>query len=50
MCLNAGAALWIAGRAGSLKVGVESAKNLLASGEVRKWLKRAQDYFQDVKR
>jgi anthranilate phosphoribosyltransferase len=50
VCLNAGAALWIAGRAGSLKVGVEAAKNLLASGEARNWLKRAQDYFQDVKR
>ncbi len=50
VCLNAGAALWIAGRTGSLKVGVDEAKRLLTSGETRKWLRRAQEYFQDVKR
>ncbi len=50
VCLNAGAALWIAGRTGSLKVGVDEAKRLLTSGEVKTWLNRALEYFHDVKR
>jgi len=50
VCLNAGAALWVAGRTGNLKVGVEEAKRLLTGGEVKSWLRRAQEYFQDVKR
>jgi anthranilate phosphoribosyltransferase len=49
VCLNAGAALWVAGRAGNLATGVEEARRLLASGEVKKWLGRAREFFHDVK-
>jgi anthranilate phosphoribosyltransferase len=50
VCLNAGAALWVAGRTGGLKSGVDEAQRLLKSGEVKKWLGRARDFFGEVKR
>jgi len=50
VCLNAGAALWVAGRTGSLKSGVDEARRLLTTGEVKKWLTRAREFFGDVKR
>jgi anthranilate phosphoribosyltransferase len=50
VCLNAGAALWVAGRTGSLKSGVDEARRLLTTGEVKKWLQRARDFFGEVKR
>jgi len=49
VCLNAGAALWVANRAGNLKGGVDEARRLLTSGEVKRWLGRAQDFFREVK-
>jgi anthranilate phosphoribosyltransferase len=49
VCLNAGAALWVAGRAGSLQTGVDEAKRLLTTGEVKNWLRRAREFFSDVK-
>jgi anthranilate phosphoribosyltransferase len=50
VCLNAGAALWIVGRTGSFSSGVDEARRLLATGEVKNWLRRAREFFQDVKR
>jgi anthranilate phosphoribosyltransferase len=50
VCLNAGAALWVAGRTGNLKSGVDEARRLLATGEVKGWLQRAREFFADVKR
>lgn len=49
VCLNAGAALWVAGRAGNLATGVEEARRLLAGGEVKDWLGRAREFFREVK-
>jgi anthranilate phosphoribosyltransferase len=49
VCLNAGAALWVANRAGNLKAGVDEARRLLTSGEVLRWLQRAQSFFHTVK-
>jgi len=49
VCLNAGAALWVANRAGHLQAGVDEARRLLTGGEVKKWLRRAQDFFGEVK-
>jgi anthranilate phosphoribosyltransferase len=49
VCLNAGAALWVVGRTGNLAAGVEEARRLLASGEVKNWLKHAREFFRDVK-
>ncbi len=50
VCLNAGAALWVAGRTGGLKSGVDEARRLLTTGEVKKWLQHAREFFGDVKR
>ena len=50
VCLNAGAALCVAGRTGNLATGVAESRRLLASGEVKNWLRRAREFFQDVKR
>jgi len=49
VCLNAGAALWVANRTGTLKAGVDEARRLLTGGEVKKWLRQAQEFFSDVK-
>ncbi|MFP4260184.1 MAG: anthranilate phosphoribosyltransferase [Opitutales bacterium] len=44
--LNAGAALWITGRAGDLKRGVAQAEACLASGQVGDWLDRVRSFYQ----
>lgn len=44
--LNAGAALWIAGRASSLKEGVGQAEACLASGRVADWLNRLRSFYK----
>jgi len=49
VCFNAGAALWVAGKAANLKAGVREAKKLLTGGPVREWLKRTREFFQDHK-
>ncbi len=49
VCLNAGAALWVANRAGTLKAGIDEARRVLTSGEVKNWLRRTQEFFRDVK-
>jgi hypothetical protein len=33
-----------------LKSGVDEARRLLTTGEVKKWLQRARDFFGEVKR
>ena len=43
--LNAGAALWVAGRADDLNAGVAQAKELLESGAVREWLDEARAFY-----
>lgn len=43
--LNAGAALWVAGRADDLNAGVAQAKELLESGAVREWLDQARAFY-----
>jgi anthranilate phosphoribosyltransferase len=50
VCLNAGAALWVAGKALHLKDGLAQAKDLLLGGKTKKWLDQAQAFFLDVKR
>ena len=44
--LNAGAALWIVGRAVDLKDGVSQARQALESGKVRQWLDRVHRFYQ----
>lgn len=44
--LNAGAALWIVGRAGDLKTGVAQANDCLSSGKVSEWLERARTFYR----
>lgn len=46
--LNAGAALWVAGRVSSLKEGVGQARELIESGAVREWLERAQAFYAEL--
>ena len=43
--LNAGTALWIAGKAAGLKAGISLADELLTSGAVADWLAKAQDFY-----
>ena len=43
--MNAGAALWVAGRASDLKDGVGQARELLESGAVREWLDKARNFY-----
>lgn len=43
--LNAGAALWVSGKAGGLAEGVQVARELLLSGAVSDWLKKAQSFY-----
>lgn len=43
--LNAGTALWVAGKAEDLKGGVQLADELLSSGAVAKWLEEAQSFY-----
>ena len=49
VCLNAGAALWIANRVGGVEEGVAIAKDLLLGGKVRSWLNRAKVFYADLK-
>lgn len=42
--LNAGTALWVAGKAADLKAGIRVADTLLSDGSVACWLKRAQEF------
>lgn len=44
--LNAGAALWIAGRAGDLKSGIGQAEACLASGQVGEWLNNVRSFYK----
>ncbi|MGJ8653219.1 MAG: anthranilate phosphoribosyltransferase [Opitutaceae bacterium] len=44
--INAGAALWIAGRAGSLPAGVNQANELLSKGQAAKWLDQVRSFYQ----
>lgn len=43
--LNAGAALWIAGRASDLKEGVKQARDLIEAGTVQNWLERVRAFY-----
>ena len=43
--LNAGAAFWVAGRAGDLKEGVTQARALIEEGTVQNWLERVQAFY-----
>ena len=45
--LNAGAALWSAGRATDLKSGVARAQSILDSGAVARWLDQVQAFYAD---
>lgn len=46
--LNAGAALWIAGRSDDLRAGVDLARELVQSGRVGDWLKKAQTFYKNI--
>lgn len=46
--LNAGAALWIVGRAVDLAEGVSRARQVLESGAVEQWLQRTRDFYKNV--
>ena len=45
ICLNAGAALWCAGRAEGIKEGVDEVRGLLDRGVVAAWLARARAHY-----
>ncbi len=45
VCLNAGLALLISGRAGELKEGIGMAREVLSGGALRNWLQQAKDFF-----
>lgn len=46
--LNAGAALWAAGRASALQQGIQQADSLLGDGSVARWLERAQAFNAEL--
>jgi len=46
--LNAGAALWIAGKADDLKIGVAQAREVVESGQAGQWLARAQSFYAKI--
>lgn len=46
--LNAGAALWIAGRAADLKTGVDQARQTLESGKVLQWLDKVRAFYANA--
>lgn len=46
--LNAGAALWIAGKSNSLQCGVESARETLESGRLKTWIAQAQNFYRKL--
>ncbi|MEO0794105.1 MAG: anthranilate phosphoribosyltransferase [Verrucomicrobiota bacterium] len=43
--LNAGAALWIAGRCGSLKDGVVAAREVLTGGALQRWRTQLKEFY-----
>ncbi|WP_309385093.1 anthranilate phosphoribosyltransferase [Cerasicoccus frondis] len=43
--LNAGAALWVVGRCGSLKEGVGVAREILTGGALRRWLTQLKEFY-----
>ncbi len=43
--LNAGAALWVAGKSTDLTSGIRQARDLLETGEVAAWLERAKRFY-----
>lgn len=45
VCLNAGAALWVVGRVGSLKEGVSAAREILVGGALRRWLTQLKEFY-----
>lgn len=44
--INAGAALWIAGRADSLPAGVNQVDELLSKGQAAKWLGQVREFYK----
>lgn len=48
VCLNAGAALFAAGRVESLVSGIGLARETLTGGDLRRWLARARAFYADV--
>jgi anthranilate phosphoribosyltransferase len=47
LCLNAGAALWIAEQASDIKEGIAQARGLLTDGAVRNWMDKAYEFYRD---
>ena len=47
LCLNAGAALWIADQASDVKGGIAQARSLLTDGTVRNWMDKACEFYRD---
>ncbi|MEM8867135.1 MAG: anthranilate phosphoribosyltransferase [Verrucomicrobiota bacterium] len=45
--MNAGAALWVAGRADNLKSGVQQASDTLRGGCLASWLKQVAEFYAD---
>ena len=48
LLLNAGAALWVAGRADDVKDGVALAREVVESGKAAEWLERAQSFYSKM--
>jgi anthranilate phosphoribosyltransferase len=46
LALQCGLALFIAGRAGSIGVGIEQARNTVSSGKAEQWLRRLRQFAQ----
>lgn len=46
VCLNAGAALWVAGRDGTLNDGIEHARDILTEGGLQSWLAKLKPFYQ----
>ncbi|MDE0821668.1 MAG: hypothetical protein OSA95_11135, partial [Opitutales bacterium] len=47
LCLNAGAALWIAEQAADLREGIAQARGLLTDGAVRNWMEKVCEFYRD---
>ncbi|WP_309397279.1 anthranilate phosphoribosyltransferase [Cerasicoccus maritimus] len=45
VCLNAGAALWVAGRCSSLKEGIGAAREILTGGALQRWLTQLKEFY-----
>lgn len=48
IAINAGAALWIAGQAEDIRIGIQKAKELLLGGAVAEWIDKAQTFYSSV--